>query len=173
MRTTIFGIFILLFISTFLSAYGQTQNLIITREQNNKWFDSLKTLTLTQQLVTINYRLLTDTNIFVRQFYNDRIRVIDSLGKRVYGDGKPMLIIGGYVMPIDNKTENKKIIALTQLLDTINIKTVLAMSGNDPAMSAIYGNSAQSGIIVMIITKKKYLKKFRKLKLQSNSYSYN
>ena len=173
MRTTILSIFILLFISTFLSAYGQTQNLIITREQNNKWFDSLKTLTLTQQLVTINYRLLTDTNIFVRQFYNDRIRVIDSLGKRVYGDGKPMLIIGGYVMPIDNKTENKKIIALTQLLDTINIKTVLAMSGNDPAMSAIYGNSAQSGIIVMIITKKKYLKKFRKLKLQSNSYSYN
>ena len=173
MRTTILSIFILLFISTFLSAYGQTQNLKITREQNNKWFDSLKTLTLTQQLVTINYRLLADTNIFVRQFYNDRIRVIDSLGKRVYGDGKPMLIIGGYVMPIDNKTENKKIIALTQLLDTINIKTVLAMSGNDPAMSAIYGNSAQSGIIVMIITKKKYLKKFRKLKLQSNSYSYN
>lgn len=173
MRTTIFSIFIFLFISIFLSAYGQTQNLIITRELNNKLFDSLKTLTLTQQLVTIKYRLLADTNIFVRQFYNDRIRVIDSLGKRVYGDGKPMLIIGGYIMPIDNKTINKKIIALTQLLDTINIKTVLAMSDNDPAMSAIYGNSAQSGIIVMTVTKKKYLKKFRKLKLQSNRYSYN
>lgn len=163
-----FRFLILALFSTILSSYGQTTNLIITREQNNKWFDSLKFLKLDQQLLAINERLLADTNIFVRQFYNDRIRFVDSLGKRIYGDGKPMIIISGYLMEIDNKTNNKKIIELTRLLDTINIKTLLALSGNDPAMQTIYGNSAQSGILIMTLRKNKYLKRFRKLNLKSN-----
>ena len=94
------------------TAFGQTQNLILTREQNTKWLDSLKTLALDQQLIKIKDRLLADTNIFVRQFYNDRIRVVDPIGNRVYGDGKPTFIIGGYPMIIDNKTETPKIIEI-------------------------------------------------------------
>ena len=152
----------------FSSAIGQTQNLILTREQNNKWLDSVKILKLDPQLLAIKDRLLSDTNVFVRQFYADRIKIVDQTGNRVYCDGKPLIIIGGDPMIIDNKTETKKTIALTQLLDTINIKTIFVFSGNDPAMSAIYGNSAQSGILVMTLTRKKYLKKFRQLKLKPN-----
>jgi hypothetical protein len=159
---------ILLFCLTFSSAFGQTQNLILTREQNNIWLDSLKILTLAKQLLTIKDRLIADTSVFVRQFHNDRIRVVEQIGNKVYGDGKPLMIIGGYPMIIDNKTETKKIIRLTQLLDTINIKTIFVFSGNDPAMSAIYGNSAQSGIIVMTLTRTKFLNKFRQLKLKPN-----
>ena len=57
-----------------------------------------------QQLMTIKTRLLSDTNVFVRQSYPDRIRVSDSLGGRVYGDGKPTLIFDGYQMIINNKS---------------------------------------------------------------------
>ena|SRR5690349_18475641 len=150
------------------SAFGQTKNLILTSEQNSNWLDSIKTLPIDNQLSAIKQRLLSDTNVFVRQNYPDGIKVIDQIGDRVYGDGKPFIIIGGYPMIIDNKTETKKIIGLTQLLDTVRIKTVSVLSPNDPAMSALYGNSVQSGIIVMTLTRKKYLRYFRKLKLKPN-----
>ena len=51
----------------FSSFFGQAQNLILTSAQNNKWLDSVKTLTLAQQLLKIKERLLSDTNIFVRK----------------------------------------------------------------------------------------------------------
>jgi hypothetical protein len=172
MRTRILMVAVLVFLSIFLSAYGQTQNLILIREQNDKWLDSLKTLSLDQQLLTINQRLLADTNVFVRQFYNDRIKVNEQVGNRIYGGGKPTLIIGGYPVIIDNKTETPKIIALTNLLTDDFIKSISILSPNDPATTAIYGSVGMSGIIVMTMTKKKHLKKFKKLKLQSNGYRY-
>ena len=150
------------------SAFGQTKNLILTSEQNINWLDSIKSLTLDKQLFAIKQRLLSDTNVFVRRSYPDRIKVIDQIGDRVYGDGKPFIIIAGYPMIIDNKTETEKIIGLTELLDTVKVKTIFVLSPNDPVMSALYGNSVQSGIIVMTLTRKKYLKYFRKLKLKPN-----
>ena len=165
--TKMLRIFFLLFIISF-TAFGQTQKLILTREQNTNWLDSLKTMALDQQLITIKDRLLSDTNIFVRQFYNDRIRVVDAIGNRVYGDGKPTLIISGYPMIIDNKTETPKIIGLTKLMINDFIKNISILSPNDPATTAIYGSAGMSGIIVMTLTKKKYLKIFRRLNLKPN-----
>jgi uncharacterized membrane protein YuzA (DUF378 family) len=169
--TKIFRLFFLFCLISSI-AFGQTQTLILTREQNTKWLDSLKTLALDQQLITIKDRLLSDTSVFVRQFYNDRIRVVDPIGSKVYGDGKPTLVIGGYPMIIDNKTETPKIIGLTKLLTNDFIKNINILSPNDPATTAIYGIAGMSGIIVMTLTKKKHLKKFRKLNLQSNGYRY-
>ena len=151
----------LLFCVTFSEAFGQTQKLILTIEQNNKWIDSLKTLTPDKQLTTIKERLLADTNVFVRKFYPDGIKVVDHIGNRVYGDGKPTFIIGGYSIFIDNKTETNKIVGLTQLLTKEYIKQISILSGKDPATTAIYGSSGLSGIIVMTLTKEKYLKRFR------------
>jgi len=152
----------------FPSAFGQTQHLILTTKQNSKWIDSLKTLPLDQQLLTIKDRLLSDTNIFVRQSYPDRIKVTDSLGSRVYGDGKPTLIIGGYAMIIDNKTQTNKIVSLTKLLTPTYIKTIFILSPNDPAATALYGSAGQFGIIVMTVTKKKNVKHFKRLELKPN-----
>ena len=153
-----------LFCLIFTSAFSQTQHLILTAEQNSKWLDSLKTLPLEQQLLTIKGRLLSDTNVFIRQSYPDRINVTDSLGNRVYGDGKPTLIIGGYAMTIDNKTHTNKIVSLTKLLTPTYIKTIFIPSPNDPAATALYGSAGQFGIIVMTVTKKKYAKLFKKRK---------
>lgn len=152
----------------FSTVFGQTQKLILTTEQNNNWLDSLEKYLLDKQLFTINTRLLSDTNVFVKQSYPDRIKVIDSLGNRVYGYGKPTLIIDGHSMIIDNKTETSKIIGLTKLLTNHFIKNMSVLSSNDPATMAIYGSAGMSGIIVMKLTKKKYLKKFRRLNLKHN-----
>lgn len=159
---------IFLFCLTFSCAFGQTQNLILTGEQNNKWLDSLITLPLQQQLVTIKERLFADTNVFMRQSYADRIRVVDQLGNRVYGDAKPTLIIGGNAMIINNKTETFKIKGLTELLTIEYVKSIHILNPNDPATIAIYGSAGLSGMIMMTLTKKKYLKKFLRLKLDAN-----
>jgi hypothetical protein len=165
--TKILSLTLLLYI-LFPSAFGQRQHLILTTEQNSKWIDSLKTLPLDQQLVTIKDRLLSDTNVFIRQSYPDRMKVTDSLGKRVYGDGKPTLIIGGYVMIIDNKTQTNKIVSLTKLLTPTYIKTIFILSQNDPAATALYGSAGQHGIIIMTVTKKKYAKLFKRLDFKPN-----
>ena len=159
---------IFLFCLTVSSAFGQTQNLILTSEQNNKWLDSLITLPVQQQLMTIKERLIADTNVFIRQSYPDRIRVVDQLGNRVYSEAKPNLIIGGNAMIIDNKTETFKIKGLTELLTIENIKSIHILNPNDPATTAIYGSAGLSGVIVMTLIKKKYLKKFLRLKLKAN-----
>ena len=160
--------FAILFCLLFPSVFGQIQNLILTANQNNKWLDSLKTLTLDKQLLTIKNRLLSDTDVFVRQSYPDRIKVVDSLDHRVYGDGKPTLIIGGYPMIIDNKTQPNKIISLTRLLTDTYIKEISILSPNDPATSALYGSPGQFGIIIMTLTRKKYTKLFKRLELKPN-----
>jgi len=157
-----------LFYLLFPSAFGQTQHLILTTEQNSKWLDNLKTLPLDQQLFAIKDRLLSDTNIFIRQNYPDRIMVTDSLGSRVYGDAKPILIIDSYAMIIDNKTQTNKIVSLAKLLTIEFIKTIQVLGPNDPEASSLYGSSSLNGIIFMTLTKKKYLKKLKQLKLKPN-----
>jgi hypothetical protein len=168
MKFRLFPIFLFLLFINFQTAVSQTKDLILTREQNNKWLDSLKKLSLDKQLLTIQNRILSDTNVYVRQFYADRIKIIDSLGDRVYGDGKPTLIIGGYAMIIDNKTPTNKVVSLTKLLTTNYIKTIFILSPNDPAATAIYGSAGQFGIIVMTVTKRKYAKTFKRLELNAN-----
>lgn len=120
---------------------------------------------LDQQLMTINDRLLSDTNIFISQSYTDRIRVTDSVGSRVYGEGKPALIIGGYPICTGNKTQTNKIVKLTQLLKLTNIKSIFIHNSNDSTAVALYGSEAQFGVIVMSVIKKKNIKPFKRLEL--------
>ena len=148
------------------TAFGQTQALILTRNQNTKWLDTLKVLVLDQQLAIIRDRLLADTNVFVRQLYSDRIRIVDSIENRVYGDGKPMFIIGKKPMIIDNKTKPSQIIGLAKLLNNDFIKRITILSPDDPATIAIYGLAGMSGLIFITLTKKKYLKSFGRLNLR-------
>lgn len=154
--------------ATSSTTFSQMQNLILTKEQNTKWLDSLKTSPLDLQLIAIKCRLLADTNVFVRQFYNDRLKVDDQVDNRVYGDGKPTLVIGGRPMIIDNKTATNKILGLTNLLTQAHIKQINILTDRDPATSAIYGSPGLNGIIVMTVTKRKYLRMFHRLKLYPN-----
>ncbi|MGG9960727.1 hypothetical protein [Ferruginibacter sp. SUN106] len=163
---------LIVYFFVFSTAFGQLKNLILTREQNNKWMDSVKTLPFDQQLLSIRDRLLADTNVYVRQLYNDRIKtnfkIVDSLGNRKYGDGKPLIIIDDTPFFIDNKTATYKIVKLATLLNQTYIKEVYLVSPNDPAATAIYGYEGRSGIIIMTLTKKKYFKKFKQLQLKPN-----
>ena len=151
---------VLIFLNSlfFLCSFGQTQDLILTKGQNDKWLDSISTLSLNDKLQSIRNRLLSDTNVFVKQYYADRIIVTDSLGGRGYGDGKPTLIIGGYPFYNGNKTKTIHVINLTSYLTATYINEIEILSPNDPRTLALYGSSGQFGIIIMTLTNKKYSK---------------
>ena len=158
-----------IFFSGLLSiAIGQTSNLILTHKQNNEWLDSLSKQSLDKKLTMINERILSDTNIFVKQSYPDRIILAEQPGSRVYGDGKPTIIVNQNAMIMDNKTANDKVVALTQLLNTNFISDIKVLKGTEPATLALYGSAGQSGIIVIQLAKKKFIDKFKKIKLTSN-----
>lgn len=159
------SILILLISVNFFAVSGQEQKLVLTKAQNDQWLNDLKKLPLSSQLSTIKERVLSDTAVFVKKYYNDGIKVVDSLGNRVYGEGKPTMVITGYMMIISNDTEKNKIIELSKLLNTNYIKKMVVLSPDDPALTAIYGSFAQYGVILMTVTKSKYAKLFQKLNL--------
>jgi hypothetical protein len=145
---------------------GQLNNLIITEEQNNRWFDSLSSLSLENKLTAISNRILSDTAVFVRNFYNDRIRVNDQPGDRVYGHSKPVIVINNQqAIVIKNETATAKIHALCHLLTPKYITAILLLIGNKPSTLAIYGQQGEGGIILLTVAQKRILKKLKALKI--------
>jgi hypothetical protein len=154
----------ILIICSFSTTFGQSNELVLTEAQNNKWFDSLSTLSLEGQLTMIKQRILSDTNVFVRKSYADRIKVAEQVGNRVIGNGKPTILVENVAMWIDNETNTKKIIGLAQLLTIDHIKSIDLLKGGDPKAMALYGSVSLNDIILMKLKKKKDFKKFKKLK---------
>ena len=164
-KTLLFSYF---FFGLFVTTTGQTDNLILTNKQNDEWVDSLSKLTLDKKLTMLNERILNDTNVFVRQSYPDRIKAVEKPSNRVYGDGKPTIIVNQNAVIIDNKTPNSKVVALTQLLNTKNIADIKILKGTEQETLAVYGSNGRSGIILMTLANKEIITKFKKLKLTSS-----
>jgi len=142
--------------------YSQNNNLILNKKQSSKWCDSLATLPIEKQMIMIRERILSDTNVFVKEYYPDGIIVKDSLGNRVYGDGKPIIIINGLSINIENCTNKKEILKLTALINSKYISNILLLKGNDTTR-ALYGWRGGYGVIIMTLSKKSLLKQFKSL----------
>lgn len=152
---------------SFFCSFGQAPALVLTEAQNRQWLDRVSVSPLGTQLRMIRERLLADTNVYVRTSHPDGIVMKDSLANRVYGDGKPLLMVEDVHLSINNRTETKKIAQLAQLLDTRYIESVTLMKGGDPKTMAIYGSAAWSGVIHLKLKEKKEIKKFRRLGLSA------
>jgi hypothetical protein len=152
---------------SFLTSFGQPADLILAKAQNDQWFDSLATLPLPSQLKMIKQRLLADTNVFVRETHPDAgwVRWKDSLGNRVYGDVRPLLVAENVFIGIGKRVDRKKIVALTELLDTNTIQSLTFLKGNEPTTMAIYGSKGTSGVILLKLRRKSDAKIIRELEL--------
>lgn len=159
-------IIIIICIQAGLTIKGQQKNLILTPEQNTLWFDSLSLLPPEYKLAAISRRLLADTIIYTRTFYNDRIKVKEQPGNRLNGDSKPVIIINTrHAIVINNETVSAKIIALSQLITAKYITGVSLLNNNNPLALSLYGKDGRGGVIFLELTKKKFLKKFKLLKI--------
>lgn len=141
--------------------------MVLTEAQNRQWLDRVSVSPLGTQLQMIRERLLADTNVYVQSIHPDGIKMDDSLGNRVYSDGKPLLMVEDVHLSINNRTETKKIEKLVELLNITDIKSIIVVKGRDPEAMAIYGSGAWSGVIQVKLKEKKEVTKFRKLGLSA------
>jgi hypothetical protein len=161
-----------------LILFGQSSDLILTKEQNDRWFDSLETHSLDSQLYFIKTRIFQDTIVFnSNQLRSDRV-FLDNLKKeellKEYGN-----IANGRVLYFvrykhrllkkykfidfqwNNWTSTSEIKKFHDFL-TIDKINGIEIITDDKNEMAIFGSMAGFGVIIFDLNKKKYINDFNK-----------
>jgi hypothetical protein len=162
----ILNVVFLLTISYSISAQ-QIPDLILTKEQNEKWIDELEQMDLDNQLALIRKRILLDTNVFIKRSYPHGIRPANEseIGNRTTGYHKPLWIFGGGAslsLKFGNKTENK---AACQLSVFLNEQEVIEIQILRHARAgALYGTrGSEGGVIIFTFESKESLDRIEKI----------
>jgi hypothetical protein len=143
-----------------ISLYGQrTDDLILTQEQNDKWFETLEQLTPQNQITFLNNRLLADTNIFVMT-NDDRHKTIQLNGRQV-GFCKPIIAAGGVLLSIENGTRPGDVRRLTALLTHKTVERIEVLKSD--RASALWGSRGICKAIIISINGKRTKRKLEKL----------
>jgi hypothetical protein len=159
--------FFFLTIDSLLGQVGSSQDsLIVNYEQNGRWLDRLETKNTVDRLSAIRARILSDTAIYVRRAFADRIKIDDQYKneKRIQGDCKPVLVFGYQPVYIDNQTSVSTIKELADLLTTRNVRDIRIMRGQNA--TAIYGSKASCGVFVFDLRRKQIERKVKTMKLE-------
>lgn len=172
------------FLLTFLilqsfCSLAQNEKLILTESANNLWFKTLNlTETLEDKIELINKRLTNDVNVYIEWSFPDGITVsripkLDSIRKiRTKGFCKPLYLVkyGNYVIAfrIENPIDSELTDSVTELISENNIRNVEIWT--DDYRKALYGTSADCGVIMLELKKRKVFKAFKKLNLTNWKY---
>jgi hypothetical protein len=163
---------LLVFNSLWLSA--QETQLILNKNNNDLWFETLKeSEELPTKIELINQRLRIDINVYIKWEFSDGITVqripkLDSIRKiRTEGFCKPLYILKFKSKQIGFRIENpitdNKTNSVAELLNTDNISGIDIWT--DDERQVIYGRSADCGIIFLNTNKRKVFRSFKNLKL--------
>ena len=159
--------------------FAQNEKLILTESENNLWFESLNsTETLEEKIDLINERLTNDVNVYIEWSFADGITVaripkLDSIRKiRTKGFCKPLYLIkhkdNVIAFRIENPIDSELTNSVTELITEDDISKVEIW--NDDNRQAIYGTSADCGVITLELKKRKVFKAFKKLNLTNWKY---
>lgn len=156
MRILILTIFSLVTISL----YGQSKpDLILTQEQNDKWFEAFEQLSLQNQIDFLHKRLLADTNMFVPTNF-DRLETVQLKGRQV-GFCKPIIVAGGVEISIENRTKPVDVRHLTSLLTAKTVERIEIVKGDQA--TALFGSRGICKGIIISINGKRTKRKLQKL----------
>jgi len=166
------------------NAFGQISDLISSKNQSEKWVDSLKNQTLSIQLKMISDKFLSGstTKSYYYQDFTDSIKnevpnlkkdtnfigitCQETLTRKPYFVRGPILIIvpKNYIY-INDKTDNKIIAELCKLLKSENISSLTIIKPE--TSEVLFGGPGIEGTILLYPSKKKIFNKFKKLKLEN------
>lgn len=144
------------------------KKLILTDEQNKKWLDSLRSISLDKQLNLILERIVLDTNVFIKYSYADGLRKDYTSQEKTKFEGccKPIIIIEptNTVFRFDDKFETinlfEKVTSFKDILNKIIVDEV-RMSPQNKAV-VLWGSSAENGAIVLKVSDKHSLRLLKK-----------
>ena len=172
------------FLLTFLilksiCSLAQSEKLILTENENKLWFESInKTELLTEKIDLINNRLTNDVNVYIKWSFSDGITVsrfpkLDSIRKiRTKGFCKPLYLLkykdNVIAFRIENPIDSELTDSITELISKNNIRNVEIWT--DDNRQALYGTSADCGVITLELKKRKVFKAFKKLNLTNWKY---
>ena len=162
-----------------LILFGQSSDLILIKEQNDKWFDSLETLSLDRQLDLIKTRILQDTIVFnSNQLRSDRV-ILDNLKKeellKEYGNIANGRVL--YFVRYKHKLLKKykfldfqwsnwtSTLEIKKFHDFLTIDKIndIEIITDDKNEMAIFGSMAGFGVIIFDLNRRKYIKEYRNL----------
>jgi TonB-dependent SusC/RagA subfamily outer membrane receptor len=155
---------LILTLSTLLRAQSTVDNLVLTKEQNDKWISKLEKESKSGQLELIRARILLDTNIYVNEYYADRLKIDNDKqrGKRTEAYGRSLLVFNqSYAADINNRTKNKSILKLADFLTDKKIKSISILKGTQA--TALYGSRATNGVILLTTADKKTFKQIKEI----------
>mgnify|MGYP000914759236 CR=1 FL=1 len=157
-----------------LSSSGQTQDsteilkrkLILTKEENKQWFESLKQLPIQQKLTYVIERLNLDTSIFVRE-PGDRIKLNPKFeATKFQGCCKPLILVSGQLINFyfdDEASYEKMKKRLSSFKEVINKCKIDGIEILEKQKAqALFGPEGESGAIIINITDKKSIKLLKK-----------
>jgi hypothetical protein len=172
------------FLLTFLilqsfCSLAQNEKLILTESANNLWFESLiLTEKLEGKIELINERLTNDVNVYIEWSFSDGITVsrfpkLDSIRKiRTKGFCKPLYLIkyknDVIAFRIENPIDSGLTDSVTELISEYNVRNIEIWT--DDNRQALYGTSADCGVINLELKKRKAFKAFKKLNLTNWKY---
>ena len=172
------------FLLTFLilksfCSLAQSEKLILTENENKLWFESLnKTELLAEKIDLINNRLTNDVKVYIKWSFSDGITVsripkLDSIRKiRTKGFCKPLYLIklkdNVIAFRIENPIDSELTESVTELISENNIRNIEIWT--DDNRQALYGTSADCGVIMLELKKQKVFKAFKKLNLTNSKY---
>ena len=147
-------------ILTWYEAKGQ---LVLTEEENIAWINKLRDPNeLTEQLAMLRMRILSDTNVYVKNI-GDRVVVRSERHKgKELGLCKPMLIVEGYFIATDD-TDNQIVEDLADELTTDNIKQLKVVDGDKA--KALFGQNGWCGVILLSTKNRKGRKSLLRYKI--------
>ncbi len=157
-----------------ICSLAQNEKLILTKNANDLWFQSLNaTEKLSEKIDLINQRLIDDINVYIEWDFPDGITVqripkLDSIRKiRTKGFCKPLYVIKYKTKQIAFRIENPLNAELTNSVSELITKNNICGVDvwTDDERHVLYGTSANCGIIFITTNKRKVFKAFKNQKL--------
>jgi hypothetical protein len=169
---------LLLFYTALLN--GQHSDVILTKEQNKVWLDSLKLLSTVDRIELIRKRILIDTIVFnSKEYKSDRIILENELKAehiKKYGyisEGRIFFILQykntnpkSYSLTAFNwynSTDSKTIRKFYDFLTIEKIKDIEILD-HDEAKTT-FSSYPKFGVLIFNLSKKKYIKEFNRMDL--------
>jgi hypothetical protein len=154
----ILNVVFLLTISYSISAQ-QIPDLILTKEQNEKWFNELEQMDFANQLPAIKNRVLQDTCVYINETgYCGMFKSKQPKKKskdRIGTCYKPLLIFDGEIINNTSGSEIVNAAEIAEFLDDDKIREIKII--RNVGAAALYGSSANSGAILFSFKDKESL----------------